>query len=596
MLGRLLGPADDRLGVPNSAAAVVSWSYWKDRFNSDPAVLGRRIVVEGIPVTIVGVAPKNFFELREGIRSDIWVPLAIRAMMHLSGTSGPGPLALIGRLRPSVSIKQARAEMAVLFRFTLEERIRSSKDPLNHQLKFMLEPAGSGLSTGLRQQFGKPLLSLMAVVGLLLLIACTNGASLFLVRGAVRQREFALRVSLGAGRLRLKRQILTESLLLTGAGALTGVLLAYFGATSLLQIITSGRPIIGMPRLDMEMYPDQHVLLFTAGVAVCSGLLFGLPSAWRACTANSAPSLGNTGRGRETRLLRLFSRGLVVAQVALSLGLLSAAGLFIRHLWNLKHIDLGFRRDHILLVSLDPAGSGYSDERLSIALQDLLHRLQMIPGVRAATLCAPIPISGAAANRFITMEGHPENPENRRYVAVSSIAPKYFETLGTPLLAGRDFQFEDRGRPRVAIVNKAAADYYFPGGNAIGKHLIFDRDNTPYEIVGMVGDANYAEIREPKRRTIYLNTFQHRRPALDLAIHTTIEPKAAAPAVRRTVNELLKTVAVGRITTLDHQVDASIMPERLIGTLSGSFGVLGSAACCDWHLWTAGIRGCASGQ
>ena len=562
-MGRLIGPGD-------SAAAVVSWSYWKNKFNLDAAIVGRRMVVEDVPVTVVGVTPREFLGVQVGVRPDIWVPLAID-----STTQRPGPLQLIGRLKPGVSIAQARAEMAVLFRWTLEERTRASNDPLQRQLKFTVEPAGAGLATGLRDQFAKPLAELLAVVGLLLLISCTNLANMLLARGAARRHEMAVRVALGTGRFRLMRQVLTESLLLSGMGGVLGIFLAYSGVGALVRIMMSGRPPIG-PRIEIQVRPDAHVLLFTGGVALMTGLLFGLAPAWSAFASGLASSLREAGRASETRLGRFFGKSLVVAQVALSVGMLSAAGLFIGHLSNLEHIDLGFRRDHVLLLTLDPARSGYSGEQLSGAYQELLARLETIPGVRSATISAPTPLSGAGASRFATVEGHPERPEDRRYISVAWIAPKYFETFGTPLLAGRDFTFADRGRPRVAIVNQAMASYYFAGGNPIGRYFTFDGESQPYEIVGVAGDAKYQEIREAARRTIYLNTFQFPQPAQSFAVRTSVDPETVGPAVRRVVRELLKTVPVVRMTTLAGQVDASIVPERLIATLSGLFGALGS--------------------
>lgn len=562
-IGRLIGPGD-------SAAAVVSWSYWKNKFNLDPAIVGRRMVVEDVPVTVVGVTPREFLGVQVGFRPDIWVPLAAE-----STTPRPGPLQLIGRLRPGVSIAQARAEMALLFRWTLEERTRASKDPLQRQLKFTVEPAGAGLATGLRDLFAKPLAALMAVVGLLLLIACTNLANMLLARGAARRHEMAVRVALGAGRFRLMRQVLTESLLLSGMGGLLGIFLAYSGAGALVRIMMSGRPQIG-PRIEIQVHPDAQVLLFTGGVALLTGLLFGLAPAWSAFGSGLASSLREAGRASETRLGRLFAKSLVVAQVALSVGMLSAAGLFIGHLSNLEHIDLGFRRDHVLLATLDPARSGYSGEQLSHSYQELLARLETIPGVRSATLSAPTPLSGAGASRLASVEGHAERPEDRRYISIAWVAPKYFETLGTPLLVGRDFTFGDRGRPRVAIVNRAMASYYFSGANPIGRHFAFDGESQPYEIVGVAADAKYQEIREGARRTIYLNTFQFPEPAQGFAVRTSVDPETLGPAARRTVREVLKIVPVVRMTTLTGQVDASIVPERLIATLSGLFGALGS--------------------
>lgn len=452
--------------------------------------------------------------------------------------------------------------MTVLYRWTVEERSKASKDPLMRQLRFEMEPAGAGFSL-LRDHFAKPLLLLMIVAGLLLLIACTNIASLLLARGAMRQREMAVRVALGASRFLLVRQVLTESLLLSMAGSLPGIFLAYFGADALVKILASGRQIPGLPlHLDFRVQPDGRVLLFTAGVALLTGLLFGLAPAWNAF-----------GKARSRRY---FGKSLVAAQVALSVVLLSAAGLFAGHLSNLEHLDLGFRRDHVLLVTLDPARSGYKGERLSNAYEELLEHFEAIPGVRSATISAPTPISGAGASRFATVEGHPERPEDRRYISLSWIAPKYFETLGAPLLAGRDFTFEDRGHSHITILNQALARYYFAGGSPIGKHVKLDGDDNPYEIIGMVGDAKYYEIREAAPRTMYLNTFEFPGSASHFALRTSIDPAAVAPEVRRTVRELLSTIPVVRVTTMADQIDASIVPERLIATLSGLFGALGS--------------------
>jgi len=568
-IGRLIGPEDAAISA--DSAVVVSWNYWKRRFNLDPAIVGKQITVGDVPATIVGVTRREFFGLQIGTKTDIWLP-------HLP--SRPMGMQLIGRLKSGVSIEQTLAEMSVLFQFTLEEEAKSSKDPLVRQLKIEVAPAGAGL-TRLRDQFAKPLLVLMIVVGLLLLIACTNVASLLLARGAARQREMAVRVALGAGRFRLVRQVLTESLLLSLAGSLPAVFLAYFGAGALVRILESGRQMPGMPlHIEIQLQPDVHVLLFAAGVAVLTGVLFGLAPAWSAFASAPAPSLREFGRAGETGVQRVFGKSLVMAQVAVSVVLLSAAGLFVGHLSNLRNLDLGFQRDHVLLVNLDPARSGYKSEQLSPLYQELLTRFEAIPGVRSATIAAGSPISGAGASSFANVEGHQERPADRRYVSINWVAPRYFETLGTPFLAGRDFDFRDDKRKRVAIINQAMARYYLGDTNPIGKHVTLDRDwkgfgeDKPYEIVGVVGDAKYYEIREAPPRTIYFNTFQEGRPASQFAIRTAVAPAAVAAEVRRTVRDVLKTVPVQRIATMAEQVDASIVPERLIATLSGLFGAL----------------------
>jgi predicted permease len=566
-IGRLIGPGDGPLVAGGSAVAVLSWSYWNSRFHRDPAVLGKRITVDEVPVTVIGVAPREFFGLKVGARTDVWLPRMTAGRMSLS---------VIARLKPGVTMEQARAEMAVLHQFTIEERAGAGKDPLLRQLKVEVQPAGTGLSSELRDRFARPLLLMMAVAGLLLLIACSNVASMLLARGAARQCEMALRVALGAGRIRLLRQVLTESLLLAVAGSLAGVFLAYFGARALVGIMASGRPFPGMPpHIEIPVEPDLHMLLFTGAVALLTGVLFGASPAWQAFASAPASWLRGGGRAGETRFRRIFGKGLVAAQVAFSVVLLSAAGLFVGHLSNLQHLDLGFQRDHVLLVTLDAAHSGYSREQLAGPYRELLGRLEAIPGVRSATLSAGTPLSGAGASRFASVEGFPERPQDRRYLTLAWVAPKYFATLGTPFLAGRDFNFQDQGR-RVAIVNQTFARYFFAGGSPIGKHFTMDGDLLPYEIVGLAGDAHYYEIREAARRTIYFNAFQEGRPYSHFVLRTRIDPASVAPAVRRAVRELLVTVAVVQVTTLQEQVDASIVPERLIATLSGLSGALGA--------------------
>jgi putative ABC transport system permease protein len=342
-LGRLIGPEDDQASQP-SPVAVLSWSLWKTKFNFDPAILGKKLIVDDVDVTIVGVAPRSFSGLQVEASQDLWLPLAMEPVIAPDDRDRR-QISLLGRLKPGVSMDQALAEMAVLYESTLDEDAR----------KFEMEPAGAGRSV-LRENFAKPLLALMAIVGLLLLIACANVASMLLARGAARQHEMAVRASLGAGRFRLVRQVLTESLLLSVASSLLGIVLAYFGASLLVRIILAARRI-GTP-LELRVHTDARVLLFTTAVTLFTASLFGLLPAFRALRPSVAPSLQQTGSGGETHSRRFFGKCLVAGQVAVSVVLLSAAMQFIRHLSNLEHLDVGFQRDNLLLVSLDPERSG----------------------------------------------------------------------------------------------------------------------------------------------------------------------------------------------------------------------------------------------
>jgi len=558
-LGRLINPGD-------SAAAVLSWSYWNSRFHRDPGILGRHILVDDAPMTIVGVAPRGYEGPRVGVQTDIWVP------REKDG------LTLIARLQPGATLRQARAEMAVLYRFTIEEHPRYKIDPQVSRMKVEVEPASHGLSN-VRDRYGKPLLLLMAVVGALLLLACINLASLLLARGAGRQRELAVRVAIGAGRVRLVRQMLTESVLLSASGALPGAAFAYFATGVLLRIMASARLL---ERVEIQVQPDWRLLLFTAGIALLTGIAFGSAPAWYALRPAPATWLRRSGTAGETRFWRWFGKSLVAAQVALSILLVTAAAVFLSYLTRLRTSDLGFRADHVLLAILDPSSSGYNRAHTASAYQEILQRLEALPGVRSASICACSPIQGCGASRFVTAEGFLERLEDRRYIALSWVAPRYFEALGTPLLAGRDFSFRDAGGPRVAIISQSMARHYFPGVNPIGRHVTIDADprtggwsgDQPYEVVGVVGDSRMTELREPQDRAMYFNMFQEGSIRNQFVLRTTVNPMSVAGEVQHIARNVIKTVAVSKVTTLSGQIDAAIVPERLVAALSGFFGAL----------------------
>jgi predicted permease len=578
-LGRLIGPEDDQPGSAGASVAVVSWSYWQNRLGGDPAAVGTRMVVDGVPATIVGVAPQGFFGIQVGWVQDVWLPVAMEPMLRQSSGRESGQLAvgLIARLRPGISIEQARAEMRVLDRWRIEEIARASNNPAWRHATIEVAPAGAGLTT-LRDHVATPLVVLMAVVGLLLLLTCANVASMLLARAAARQREMALRASLGAGRARLLRQLLTESLLLAVAGGLLGVVLAYFVAGMLARFMTSGRAFPGVPPLVIHPALDLQVLLFMASVAVLAGVLFGLAPAWHVFSSAPMTSLRELAPAGETRSRRLLGKSLVVVQVALSVIVLSVATLFLRHLSNLRNVDTGFNRESVLLVTLDPARSGLEPVQLSALYRELLARLEALPGVRSATNSGMTPISGAGASRFVNVQGFREEPDARRYVSLNWIGPNYFATFGTPIVAGRDFDFADAGHPPVAIVNQAMARYYFGDRSPLGRQFTFDGTATPYEIVGVVGDAKYSDLHARAPRTIYLNAFQDAPGrSHQFALRTDVPPFAVAGEVRRAVVDVLNTVPIAKVTTLSDQVDASIVPERLMAMLSGLFGVLAAS-------------------
>jgi predicted permease len=550
-IGRLIGPRDE-------AVAVLSWSYWKRQFDSDPAISGKRIVVDDMPVTVIGVARRGFFGMDVGARQDLWVSLPPN-----SEAAPEMNLMLFGRLRPGVSLEQAGAEMRTLDRARMEELASANKDPLWSQLRLDVEPAGSGTAR-VRDLFGQPLLILASIAGLLLLIACTNVGGMLLARGAARRQEMAVRASLGASGFRVVRQVLVEALMISFSGAAVGVGIAWWGATLLTRVVSGIRVLVPV---SIQIQPDLRMLLFAVGTAVFSGLLFGALPAMYAMRA---------GPGKvSTQQNRVFGNGLVVAQIGLSVVLLSGAVMFAGHLARLRGPALGFNRDSVLLVSLDPSRTGGSRGE-TVSLHQLLDRLRTIPSVRSVTVAAGTPISGGGESRFVTVEGSAERTEDRRYVSFSRVGTDYFTTLEIPLVAGRDFRSEDQGGPRVAIVNQTMARRYSEESSPLRKRFKIDGITGDYEIVGVVGDAKYYEPGEVAPSTVYLNTFQDRRVAQNLVIRTAADPMVVANDVRRVVSEVLKDVNIAKTTSLAAQVDDSIVRERLIAALSESFAVLGT--------------------
>jgi putative ABC transport system permease protein len=569
-LGRVLDVSDDKPGA--AAAGVVSWRYWQSRFNGDQRVLGSVIDIQDtrvpvpMPVTVVGVAEPEFSGIVVGYRPDVWMSLSAipDAMRSRAG------LALAARLKPGVSIEQARAEMRVLDRARIDDL--AERDPQWLRAVLDVTPARTGLSTPLHQQFGGPLLLLMAMVGGVLLLACVNIGSLLLARGAARQQEMAVRVSLGAGRFRIVRQVLTESLLLAAMGGVLGIVAARFVATMLMRIIMSGTFSIGpSPRLDIPL--DARVLMFTITVTVLAALLFGLMPAIASLVSAPAPALRQSGAA-QPRSRRLFGNGLVVAQVAISLALLSVSHLSIAHLRHLRDRSLGFDRNSVLLISINTSRA-QNRQQLAALYRDIVPRLEAIPGVRAVAASGTTPIARGAASRFLQAEGFDEPVQERGRVSLNWVSPNYFATYETPLLAGRDFRDADLEQPRRVIVNQTLARRYFAGRDPIGLHVWLENERDPYEIVGVAGDAKYQEIRLAAPPTVYLFAPMS-RGSTTLSLRTDVNPIAVAADARRIVNDVLGADSAGRVTTLAEQVDAAVVPERLMAILGGFFGAVGA--------------------
>ncbi len=568
--GRVLASSDDRARA--APVAVVSWPYWKNRLNGDARVLGSIVDVADprmptpIHAAVVGVTESGFSGVVAGYAPDVWislsaVPDAMRSKLSLS---------LLARLKPVASIEQARAEMRVLNRPSLEAL--ALKDPQWLQAGIEVTPARAGLDTPLTQQFGGPLRLLMTMVGGLLLLACANVGSLLLARGAARQHEMAVRVSLGAGRFRVMRQVLTESLLLAAMGSVLGLMAARFAATMLMRtMIAATRSPGPAPRLDIAL--DARVLAFTMLATAAAALVFGLAPAVAAFVSAPADALRH-GRAAQPGSRRLLGNGLVIGQVAISLALLSVAHLYISHLRDLRGPSLGFDRDGVLLVAVDNARA-QNRQQLAALYRELVPRLQAIPGVRSVAASGTTPLAPGAASRFLRAEGFDEPAANQMRVALNWVSPNYFATYGTPLLAGRDFRESDAEQPRRVVVNQAIARRYFAGRDAVGRRIWLENERDPYEVVGVAGNAKYSDIHVKARETVYVFAPMS-RGSMQLSLRTAGRMAAVAADARRVVTATLGSDSVRGVTTLSEQVDAAIVPERLMATLSGFFGFAGA--------------------
>jgi predicted permease len=377
----------------------------------------------------------------------------------------------------------------------------------------------------------------------------------------------------------LLRQTLTESLLLSLVGCAVGTFVAYFAAHALIRVFASGRFIMGLPvHFEALTNPDAHVLLFTLAIALLTGLLCGAAPAMSASKTEPAFALQQASRIGESKSRRLFGKGLVASQVALSLVLMSSAGLFVEYLSHLRNLNLGFERNNLLLVTLKFPQSDDNDAQFSRLSQELVMRLDAIPGVRSATFSAMSPMEGPGASSFAFAEDY---PEKRTQASINYVAPDYFETYGTPFLAGRDFSARDQAGSSVAIINEAAARDCFGNENPVGRHITLShvtltKGDRTYQVIGVVGDAKYNDLQQPAPPTIYADLLQQGFTGSQLAIRTRIDPGGIASAVRQTEAAVLKTVPIARIMTMNEQIDSSIVPQRLIAMLSAGFGALGA--------------------
>ncbi len=612
-LGRILTEEDDKLpgGHP---VAVISYAFWKRRFGLDPGVIGKtfhlgagRLVwgvamnaeepspgvkarPGGTPFTIVGVTPPEFFGETVGDAPDFWIPMMMQAQVmpgkEWLGRRDVGWVRIVARVKPGMSFAQAEARMDVLFKQLITEELGSGiteeQRRFIRDMRFALLPGNKGF---LREEHGKnsvtsvrefsdPLLILMAMVAVVLLIACANVANLLLARSTARRKEIAIRLALGAGRLRLMRQLLTESVLLAFLGGTVGLLFAAWGTTLLVSLVSG---FLSSP-LAVAFHPDVRVLAFTGGVSLLTGILFGLAPALRSTRLELHPVLKDSSGvsgGRQRYGLRKM---LVMAQVALSLLLLIGATLLVRTLRNLRAVDVGYARENLLLVRIDPGTSGYKGLEIARLGEELRRRFAGVTGVHGVTYSENGLFNGPESVGPINVEGFTEQSGGDILSHFDHAGPAYFETIGIPVLLGRDISERDvAGSPRVVVINESMAQFYFRGGNPIGKRIFWIPENRlSLEIVGVVQNVQDHSVRWKPVRRFYVPLSQPIEPisTLIFEIRTQSRPESLIAGLRRELHAVDPSIPVLCIQTVDQLMERSFLLERIIARLASIFGAL----------------------
>jgi len=568
IVGRMTTPDDDR--APGAhPVAVVSHRFWKGALDADPGATRSRLFHNDVSYAIVGVAPPGFTGISSTDDPDVWLPTMMvqRALLWPGVLEGRGSswLYVFGRLKPGVTEAAASADLARVFADAA--RLHSDQDGIRGEVLSMAR----GVQT-LRERFEKPLLVLLGVVGLLLLIACANLAALLLARAAARRQEIAVRLALGASRLRLARQLLTESFVIAALGAALGLAVSGWGASLLIEMVTTGPR-----RLPIAFRLDWRILLFTGAVSIIATVVFGV---FPALQANRTPLAQGARSVARTPSRLAGGRVLIAGQMALSLFLLIAAGLFLRSLGNLRDLDTGFARENVLVLMMDAAPAYGNDPEKYLAMyRELTPRIEQLPGVRAASFARESFFAGSASRGNIAYEGQTGTAPRSEWPFKVRITPRFHETVGLSLIAGRTVsERDDRQAPKIAVVSESVARRAFPGQNALGKRFCFSNTfaaDCAIEIVGIVRDVRYGSLREASPFTVYLPVEQqspsHRA---NLEVRTLADPRVMTAQVQEEIRRFNPQIRVVHTTTLERLVEESIVQDRLLARLSTWFAVL----------------------
>jgi predicted permease len=581
-LGRVFTDADDQVAGAHPVA-VISHAWWESRLGADPAAVGKPVTIDKIAYTIIGVAPPEFFGTTVGRAPDMWIPLAMEAQLppgHWNRRENPEwqSLFLIARLKNGVSAEQANASVNLLFKQSLQERAGAQASTERMQdiqrAHIELTPAGRGLSW-LRGEFSLSLQILMAVVSLVLLIACANVANLLLARAAARQKEFAVRLALGAGRTRLIRQLLTESLLLTGLGAAAGIALAWWGSRMLLLMASAGpNP------LPLDVTPNARILGFTLLASLLSALIFGTAPALRAARIEPYSSL-KSGKGAAQSTSRSrFGKALVVAQVALSLLLLVGAGLFVRTLINLQNRPSGYNQQNVMLFRIGSDATLYKGAQLSALLSEVEEKVKTVPGVQAASFSLLVFQGGPSGPVFTRDQNLPAGES--RIVWRNKVGPDFFNAMGIPLLEGRLFGPQDTEKSQeVAVISETMARRFFPNTSPIGKRFGRVPENSDrFEIIGVVKDAKYESLTEEWRPIAYYSYSQRPEPLDKFVVRFTGAPEAVVPQVRQAIKHVNRNLPIDEVVSLSDHIGRSLTRQKLVARLAAFFSLLALLLAC----------------
>lgn len=579
-VGRLFTQEDD-VTPGGHPLAVLSYAFWNRRFAKDPKIVGRTILVNEHALTVIGVTPPGFYGLNLSNDPDVRVPLMMTPVFNPTPATRLQSrrhqwLTLMARRKSEVSPVQMQAAMDVLYHQLREKEAQQLPADFTAYDREQFLSRKLGLQSGaqgfqsVQKEMRVSLLLLFGATFIVLLILCANLANLMMARATIRAQEIAVRLALGAGRLRLLRQWLTEGLVLSLLGGLVGVFVALWVKVGLLRFIPTD------VRANLDVPFGWRLYGFILGVAFLVGIAFSLAPAIQAARYSFTPGLRTESRSFTStgKLLSLRS-GLILAQVALSLPLLVSAALLIRTLQNLRSFDPGFVKENVLLASLNPSLNGYTPEKSHQLYDELLTQTRALPGVAAVSLASDSPISGGWDQNTVEVEGYIPRQDENMSCDVTYVSTDYFKVLGIPLVAGRDFNEQDRiGSPKVALVNEKMAHYFFGNSSPLGKRISID-DKLDTTIVGVVKDATYVNLRKDLRRHFYTPTMQLPR-LFDLALHvkTSVDPAVVAEQLRGEIRSLDPHLPLYNVKTLEGEINESLTQERLVTWLSAAFGIL----------------------